>query len=583
MLRTNTCGELNENDVEKVVTLCGWVDTVRNLGSLVFIDLRDKYGITQLNVPPSLYEKVNVRSEYVIFCTGKVVLRSQPNKEMKTGMIEILADDIHVYSKSDTTPFEIKDDTTASEDTRLLYRYLDLRRPVMVKYLDIRAKLNKYAREYLDNNGFEEISTPTLIRSTPEGARDYLVPSRIYPGNFYALPQSPQLYKQLLMVAGVDRYYQIAHCYRDEDQRADRQPEFEQIDVEMSFSTREDILNVIEGLVKYVFKKVKNVDLPDFYRMKYKDAITLYGSDKPDMRFDMLINDVTESLKDCGFKAYEGKIIKAIVVKNHADKTTRKEQDKDNLTAKKYRVFGVSHLKFEGGKLVGSIVKNIKEENLNKLTSQLSLEENDLVIICADAKENYACAALGALRIEYAKKLDLIKKDDYKPLFVIDWPLFEKEEDGHYEALSNPFTRPIDEDLPLLDTKPEDIRSTSYDTVLNGEELSSGALRIYDSKVQEKVFSILGLSDEEIETKFGFLVKAFKYGVPPEGGFGIGVERLAMILADTDNIRNIVAFPKNLRAFEPMTACPNKVREEDTDILGIKVDTSLACKDEKDV
>lgn len=578
MLRTNTCGELNEQDVGKEVTLCGWVDTVRNLGSLVFIDLRDKYGITQLNVPPEIYQKDNVKSEYVISCKGKVVLRSQPNPDIPTGKIEIDCQEIHVYSRSETTPFEIKDDTTASEDTRLLYRYLDLRRPVMVKYLKIRALLNKYAREYLDDHGFEEISTPTLIRSTPEGARDYLVPSRIYPGNFYALPQSPQLYKQLLMVSGVDRYYQIAHCYRDEDQRADRQPEFEQIDVEMSFSTREDILGIIEGMLKYIFKKVKNVDLPDFYRMKYSDAITKYGSDKPDMRFGMLIQDVTSVMEGCGFKAYEGKLVKAIVVNGVADKTTRKEQDKDNLTAKKFRVFGVSHLKFEGGKLTGSIVKNIKEENLTALANALSLKENDLVILCADTKESYACSALGALRIEYAKKLNLIRQGDYKPLFVIDWPLFEKEEDGHYEALSNPFTRPIDEDLHLLDEKPEDIRSTSYDTVLNGEELSSGALRIYDSKVQEKVFSILGLTDEEIESKFGFLVKAFKYGVPPEGGFGIGVERLAMILADTDNIRNIVAFPKNLKAFEPMTACPNKVRKEDTDILGIKVEPELADK-----
>lgn len=578
MLRTNTCGELNEQDVGKEVTLCGWVDTVRNLGSLVFIDLRDKYGITQLNVPPELYQRDSVKSEFVISCKGKVVLRSQPNPDIPTGKIEIDCQEIHVFSRSETTPFEIKDDTTASEDTRLLYRYLDLRRPVMVKYLKIRSLLNKYAREYLDDHGFEEISTPTLIRSTPEGARDYLVPSRIYPGNFYALPQSPQLYKQLLMVSGVDRYYQIAHCYRDEDQRADRQPEFEQIDVEMSFSTREDILSIIEGMLKYIFKKVKNVDLPDFYRMKYNDAITKYGSDKPDMRFGMLIHDVTSVMEGCGFKAYEGKLVKAIVVNGVADRTTRKEQDKDNLTAKKFRVFGVSHLKFEGGKLNGSIVKNIREENLTALCEALSLKENDLVILCADTKESYACAALGALRIEYAKKLNLIKKDDYKPLFVIDWPLFEKEEDGHYEALSNPFTRPIDEDLHLLDEKPEDIRSTSYDTVLNGEELSSGALRIYDSKVQEKVFSILGLSNEEIESKFGFLVKAFKYGVPPEGGFGIGVERLAMILADTDNIRNIVAFPKNLKAYEPMTACPNKVRSEDTDILGIKVEPELALK-----
>jgi aspartyl-tRNA synthetase len=580
MLRTNTCGELRKEDVGKEVTLCGWVDTVRNLGSLVFIDLRDKYGITQLNVPPSLYDKDSPRSEYVISAKGKVVLRTQPNPALATGAIEIAVSELKVYAKAETTPFEIKDDTTASEDTRLEYRYLDLRRPVMMSYLKIRSDLNRYVREYLNDHGFDEVSTPTLIRSTPEGARDYLVPSRIYPGTFYALPQSPQLYKQLLMVAGFDRYFQIAHCYRDEDQRADRQPEFEQIDVEMSFGTREDILGIIEGMLTYVFKKIKNVDLPKFARISYADAIRLYGSDKPDMRFEMFIQDVTESLKNSGFKAYDGKTVEALKVPGIADKITRKDQDNDNIQAKKFRVFGVSHLKFTQGALTGSMVKNLSAESQTLLVRQLDLHENDLVILCADSKASNACWALGALRCQYGKLLGLTRKDDYKPLFVLDWPLFEKEPDGHYEALSNPFTRPVEEDLPLLDTKPEDIHSTSYDTILNGVELSSGALRIYDSAVQKKVFEILGLTDQDIESRFGFLVKALQYGVPPEGGFGIGVERLAMELAGTDNVRDVVAFPKNLKAYEPMSQCPNTVPTDDTDILGIKVQPDLATKKE---
>lgn len=571
MLRTHTCGQLTKEDVGKKVTLCGWVSTVRNLGSLCFVDLRDKYGITQLNIPSELFEKNHLRSEDVISCTGEVVLRQDPNTKIPTGLIEIKAEEIHIFSSAETTPFEIKDDTTANEDTRLQYRYLDLRRPVMQKYLEIRNKLDFYTREYLFSHGFMEVDTPTMIKSTPEGARDYLIPSRIYPGSFYALPQSPQLYKQLLMIAGTDRYFQLAHCYRDEDQRADRQPEFMQIDCELSFVDREDVLSVIEGLLKYVFKKVKDVDLPDFYRMDYEDAISKYGTDKPDMRFSMLIEDVTSCLLGCGFKAYEGKAVEAIVVKNHADKITRKLQDEDNVLAKKFKVFGVSHLKFENGAFVSNIVKNIHPENLEKLKSQLHVEENDLVILCADSKKEHACLALGALRNFYGAKLGLTRKDDYKPLFVINWPLFEREDDGHIESLSNPFTRPNDEDLHYLDEDPTKIKSTSYDTVLNGVELSSGALRIHDSKVQEKVFSILGLSTEDIEKRFGFFVNALKYGVPPEGGFGIGIERLAMELAGTDNVRDVVAFPKNLKAYEPMSQCPSRVPEADTDILGIKV------------
>ncbi len=571
MLRTNNCGELRLEDVGKEVTLCGWVSTVRNLGSLCFVDLRDKYGITQLNIDTDLFHKTPLKSEYCVSVTGTVEKREMANDNLPTGQIEISVKEIKIFSKSETTPFEIKDDTNASEDTRLLYRYLDLRRPVMQKYLAIRHDINRYTREYLYQNDFQEIDTPTLIKSTPEGARDYLVPSRIYPGSFYALPQSPQLYKQLLMISGSDRYFQLAHCYRDEDQRADRQPEFMQIDCEMSFCTREDVLSVIEGLLDYLFMKIKGVKLPPFVRLDYDVAIHSYGTDKPDLRFDMLLKDVTESLEGCGFKAYDGKKIMALVVPSRGNVTTRKQMDSDNMLAKKFHVFGVTHLKYENGELTGNILKNVNPENVEKLKSQLALNEDDLVILCADDKKDKACWALGALRSYYGQLLGLCKKDDYKPLFVINWPLFERDDDGNIVSLSNPFTRPIDEDLHYLDEDPTKIRSTSYDTVLNGVELSSGALRIYDSETQEKVFSLLGLSEEDINVRFGFFVKALKYGVPPEGGFGIGIERLAMELAGTDNVRDVVAFPKNLKAFEPMSSCPSKVPTADTDILGIKL------------
>ena len=571
MLRTNTCGELTIKDVGKSVSLCGWVDTVRNLGSLVFVDLRDKYGITQLNIDPQLFEKYNLKSEYCIQALGKVTERQEKNPHLPTGDIEISVENITIFSRSALPPFEIKDDTNALEDTRLEYRYLDLRRPVMQKYLAIRSEISKSAREYLYSHNFQEIDTPTLVKSTPEGARDYLVPSRIYKGCFYALPQSPQLYKQLLMIAGTDRYFQLAHCYRDEDQRADRQPEFMQIDCEMSFVSREDVLEIIEGLLKYIFKKVSNVELPDFVKMDYSYAIDKYGTDKPDMRFDMLLTDVTDILQNCGFKAYEGKKVIALKVDNFADKVSRKHQDNDNVLAKKYRVFGVSHLKYENGAFVSSIVKNIDSNKLQMLATKLEVKENDLVIICADPVAVRAKYALGALRLVYGNELGLIKKDEYKPLFLINWPMFEKTDDGHYECLSNPFTRPVDEDLPYLDTDPSLVRSTSYDTIINGVELSSGALRIHDSDVQKKVFEIIGLSDKDINDRFGFLVKALKYGVPPEGGFGIGVERLAMELAKTDNVRDVVAFPKNLKGFEPLSCCPSPVPTSDTDILGIKI------------
>lgn len=571
MLRTHNCSSLRKEDVSKTVTLTGWVDTIRNIGSFAFVDLRDRFGKTQIYLDSQQFEKLNLKNEYCIQVVGKVRERKERNPHLLTGDIEVVADKVTVFSKCAVLPFPIQEEINVSEDTRLKYRYLDLRRPNMLNNIILRSKIAQATREFLDEHDFIEVDTPTLIKSTPEGARDYLVPSRIYPGSFYALPQSPQLYKQLLMISGIDRYYQLAHCYRDEDQRADRQPEFMQIDCEMSFVEREDVLNVIEGLLKHIFKKCIDVTLPDFERISYEDAITKYGTDKPDTRYKLLLNDATDILGDCGFNAFKDKYVSLLIIENYADKISRKNMDEDNQLAKKYSVFGFSFIKYLHGEFSSSIVKNINPESLEALKNRFAIKENDLLIICADSKKEKACVALGALRVAYANKLKYIDKNVYKPLFVIDWPLFEKDDEGHIISLSNPFTRPIDEDLKYLDSDPTKVRSTSYDTVLNGVELSSGALRIHDSDIQKKIFSLLGLSDEDIKERFSFLVEALKYGVPPEGGFGIGVERLAMELAKVDNVRDVIAFPKNLKAFEPLSSCPSKVPVEDTDILGIKI------------
>ena len=571
MLRTHNCSSLRKEDVSKTVTLTGWVDTIRNIGSFAFVDLRDRFGKTQIYLDSQQFEKLNLKNEYCIQVVGKVRERKERNPHLLTGDIEVVADKVTVFSKCAVLPFPIQEEINVSEDTRLKYRYLDLRRPNMLNNIILRSKIAQATREFLDEHDFIEVDTPTLIKSTPEGARDYLVPSRIYPGSFYALPQSPQLYKQLLMISGIDRYYQLAHCYRDEDQRADRQPEFMQIDCEMSFVEREDVLNIIEGLLKHIFKKCIDVILPDFERISYEDAITKYGSDKPDTRYKLLLNDATDILGDCGFNAFKDKYVSLLIIENYADKISRKNMDEDNQLAKKYSVFGFSFIKYLNGEFSSSIVKNINPESLEALKNRFAIKENDLLIICADSKKEKACVALGALRVAYANKLKYIDKNVYKPLFVIDWPLFEKDDEGHIISLSNPFTRPIDEDLKYLDSDPTKVRSTSYDTVLNGVELSSGALRIHDSDIQKKIFSLLGLSDEDIKERFSFLVEALKYGVPPEGGFGIGVERLAMELAKVDNVRDVIAFPKNLKAFEPLSSCPSKVPVEDTDILGIKI------------
>jgi len=570
MERTSYCGVLTRNDINKNVILDGWVAKVRNFGSLVFIDLRDTTGIVQLKMNSDFYEKYALKNEYCIQVEGKVVLRSDINKNIPTGEIEIEVSNIKIFSKADLTPFIISDKTDALEETRLKNRYLDLRRPCLQNNLKLRHKLLKVAREFLENEHFLEVETPTLIKSTPEGARDYLVPSRIKNGCFYALPQSPQMYKQLLMISGFDRYYQVARCYRDEDLRADRQPEFTQIDVEMSFVNREDVLDIIQRLVKKIWKDTINYDLPDFVRISYKDAINYYGSDKPDMRFDMKLVDLTDILSKTTFEAFKGKVIKGLLVKNYASNVSRKVMDKDNELVKKFKMHGVSFFKCEQGKLNSSLIKYYEEDVLNELISKLDIKENDLLIVGADVSNEIVSIGLGALRNQYGEKLGLKDPNVFVPCFVIDWPLFEKGE-GHYESLSNPFTRPRDEDLKYLDEDATKVLSYAYDTVINGMELSSGSLRIFDGNLQKKVFELLGLTDNDIKERFGFFVSAFNYGTPPHGGFALGVERLAMLLCKTDNVRDVVAFPKNLQAGDSMSECPSKVPSEALDVLGIKI------------
>ncbi|MCI2068875.1 MAG: aspartate--tRNA ligase [Bacilli bacterium] len=571
MLRTANDGELRAADASKKVVLTGWAAKIRNLGAIVFLDLRDRYGLTQIRIDPELFKKQEIRNEYCLQVEGTVQIREEKNPSLATGEIEVVAEKIHVFAPAQNTPFIIADKTDALEDTRLKTRYLDLRRPCLQKNLMIRHLALKAARDYLESKGFLEVETPTLVRSTPEGARDYLVPSRTFPGEFYALPQSPQLFKQLLMIAGMDRYYQVARCYRDEDLRADRQPEFTQIDCEMSFIEREDVLSVIEGMLDKVFKDVLNVNLEKFTRISYMDAINIYGSDKPDLRFEMKLSNVTSILQKGTFEAYQGKTIKALVVPSYATKASRKKMDEDNNLAKKFRVHGVSFFKVENGALEGSLAKYFTPEILNELAVFLKAKEGDLIIVGADEEEGKISVALGALRSAYGKELGLTDPNVYKPLFVLDWPLFEREDDGHYESLSNPFTRPRDEDLPLLKTDPTKVLSYAYDTVINGLELSSGSLRIYDGNLQKEVFELLGLSKDDIKNRFGFFVDAFNYGTPPHGGFAIGVERLSMVLCQTDNVRDVVAFPKNLQAADMMCQAPSSVPEENLKILGIQV------------
>lgn len=576
MYRTHNNGELRLQDVNSEVTLCGWVAKRRNFGALVFIDLRDRYGITQLVFNEDIATQISdVRNEYVLQVKGTVVERKDKNPKLATGEIEVVVREVKIVNTAITTPMIIADETYALEDTRLKYRYLDLRRPVLQKNLILRNRITLLVRNYLAKYGFTEVETPILCRSTPEGARDYLVPSRISKGQFYALPQSPQLYKQLLMVGGMDRYFQIARCFRDEDLRADRQPEFSQIDIEMSFVDEEDIWSMTEGLMKEIFKDIKGIDLPEFKRIPYDTCMEKYGSDKPDLRFDMPLYNVSEVFANTEFKVFEnclneGGIIQAMNVKNGADKFSRKQLDKLQDYVKVYGAKALANLKLTAEGFAGSVTKVLSDAEKEALRTMLNIEENDIVFFIAD-KKKVAQSSLGALRVKLGHDLDLINKDAYEFLWVTDFPMFEYDEnENRYVAAHHPFTSPNLEDVDKLLSDPAHCYSRAYDLVLNGYELLSGSIRIHDQKLQEKVFEAIGMTLEEAHEKFSWFMDAFQYGTPPHGGVGIGLERLTMILAGTDNIRDVVAFPKTASASDLMAQAPSPVDPAQLKELGIE-------------
>lgn len=569
----------NINNVGEKINLKGWVSKVRNLGGLVFIDLRNREGIMQIVVRPesAYYETaMELRSEYVIEITGTIVERENKNTNMATGEIEVEVENLKLINKSREIPFQITDDTTALEDTRLKYRYLDLRRKPLQDTISLRNKITFATRSFLNNLDFLEIETPILCKSTPEGARDYLVPSRVNKGKFYALPQSPQIFKQLLMVSGFERYFQIAKCFRDEDLRADRQPEFTQIDVECSFVDEDEIMNLGENLVASIFKQVKNIDIKlPLMRMKYDDAISKYGSDKPDLRFGMEIEDITDIFSNTEFSVFkniinENGIINAIVVKGVADKYSRKDLDKLTEFVKTYKAGGLAYIKYNE-EVTGSIVKVISTDEINNLKEKLNIANNDLVLIVS-GKYNIVKNSLGALRCKLARDLDLINKDEYKLLWVVDFPSFEwSDEENRFMACHHPFTMPKDSDVDKLLTDKANCYSKAYDIVINGYEAGGGSIRIHDEKVQEIMFKALELTEEDIKEKFGFFVDALKYGCPPHGGFALGLDRLTMLLAGTDNIRDVIAFPKTASATDLMCECPSSVDEKQLSELGIKI------------
>ncbi len=572
MERTCYNASLSINDVGREVTLLGWVSKRRNLGSLLFIDLRDRSGIIQVTVKDDV-KVPDVRNEYVVEVKGQVAKKDVANPKLKTGEIEVIASAITIINEAATTPLIIDDDTDALEDVRLKYRYLDLRRPLMQEKLKIRAKIVRAAHEFLDDNDFIEVETPILTLSTPEGARDYVVPSRIHHGSFYALPQSPQLFKQLLMIGGLERYYQIARCFRDEDLRADRQPDFTQIDIETSFLDETQILTLMEGLLKKIFKDVINYDLKlPLRRLSYDEALNRFGSDKPDTRFGLELKDVKDLVSKTSFPLFNSSAhSKAIVIPNLAETTSRKNIDELQLEAKKFRLSSFIVLKVKDEHLEGSAAKFFAEEDGRALIQSLSAKHNDVIIIaCSNSLAN-VCFGLGALRSRYARELGLIKPNTYDLLWVVDFPLFEKDQDsGKLSPLHHPFTRPTAATAEWLSSDPARVHASAYDIVINGYEAGGGSLRIYDQKMQKTIFEVLGFSQEDIKNKFGFFIDAFKYGTPPHGGIAFGLDRLTMILSGTDNIRDVIAFPKNLRASCPMTDAPSKIDQAQLDELGIK-------------
>ena len=578
--RTIMCGELREEHIGSKVTVMGWVQRNRNLGGLEFLDLRDRTGILQVvfgeEINKEAFEKADkVRPEYCIAVTGEVIRRESPNANMPTGMVELKGESIKILSESETPPIYIKDNLDAAENIRLKYRYLDLRRGDMQKIFMIRSKATNSVRNYLIDNGFLEVETPMLTKSTPEGARDYLVPSRNYPGMFYALPQSPQLFKQLLMVSGFDKYFQIVKCFRDEDLRANRQPEFTQIDLEMSFVEQDDVIAVNEGLIQKVFKDVIGADVKlPIKRMVYKEAMEKYGSDKPDLRFGMEITDLTDEVKACDFKVFKDAIenggsVRALCLKGGAS-MGRKDIDRLGEFVKTFKAKGLAWIQLKEDEIKSPISKFLKEEEMNAVIGKMKAEKGDMILILAD-KNSVVFQGLGQLRLEIAKKFDLIKdKNEFNFCWITEFPLFEyDEEEGRYFAAHHPFTSPMDEDIEFLESEPGRVRAKAYDLVLNGEELGGGSIRIHDSSLQAKMFEVLGFTKESAWEKFGFLLEAFKYGPPPHGGLAFGLDRMIMFLAGTDNIKDVIAFPKNQNAFCPMTEAPNVVDEKQLSELGI--------------
>ncbi len=580
--RSIYCGELRTAHENTEVTVCGWVQRQRDLGQIIFIDLRDRTGIVQLAFDDQTHRDVfskafAVRSEYVLMAKGIVRHRSSVNKDIPTGEVEIAVTDLRVLSTSQTPPFEILSDSNAGEELRLKYRYLDLRRPSLQQNILMRHKIVKAARDYYDANGFIEVETPVLIKSTPEGARDYLVPSRIHKGSFFALPQSPQMYKQLLMLSGFDRYMQIARCFRDEDLRADRQPEFTQIDLEMSFVDMEDVLSINEGFVAYLFKNVLNVDVPlPLPRMTYTEAMESYGSDKPDTRFEMKIQDLSDCVKDCGFGVFAdtvktGGTVRAITAKGGAEKLTRKEIDKLTEYVKGIGAKGLAYIRWVEDTPTAAFAKFMQPAEFDALLAATGAQKGDVVFIIADRKKT-ALSVLGSLRLEVAGKLGIIPKEQFNFLWITEFPFFEyNEETGKYDAMHHPFTSPLDECIQYLDTDPEKVFAKAYDLVLNGVELSSGSIRITDPGLQKHMFSALGLTDEEAHTKFGFLTDAFKFGPPPHGGMGIGLDRLVMLMLGCESIRDVIAFPKVANSSELMSGAPAAVDSLQLEELAIAI------------
>jgi aspartyl-tRNA synthetase len=579
--RTCYCGEVNE--IGKEVVVGGFVDKIRDKGGVIFIVLRDRTGVVQLtfsdDTDREVFEKASsCRSEYVLMAKGIVRQRESVNEKLKTGNVEIAVSDLRILAKAQTPPFEITNDTKVNEELRLKYRYLDLRRAPLQKNIMMRHEIARVTREYFYENGFLEIETPMMMKSTPEGARDYLIPSRVHKGKFYALPQSPQIYKQLLMISGYDRYIQLARCFRDEDLRADRQPEFTQIDLEMSFVDSEDIQSCVEGFIQRLFKKVLDVDVPlPLPKLTFADAMNRYGSDKPDTRFGMEIQDISETVKDIDFVVFKsalesGGSVRAINVKNGAETYTRKEIDKLTEHAKGIGAKGLAYIRWADSEPNCSFKKFLGDGDLENICRTVDAQQGDLVLICAD-KNKTVLSVLGALRLIAGKRLNVIPDDKYNFLWITEMPFFEYDDESNkWVAAHHPFTMPMEECLEYLDTDPANVRAKAWDLVLNGTELSSGSMRITDFELQQRMFEALGMTDDEIQAKFGFLVDAYRYAAPPHGGMGIGLDRLAMIMCNADSLRDVTAFPKVQNASELMSECPSYVDDESLDILGIKLD-----------